>query len=87
MLLFCLSVPFKRGLCERRMGDSCSTISSAVMAVIEPNPSVKRVRQQDASHLWIVEHRHDVYDHKWVLLHVAKILPGFIYLFIVKNNP
>lgn len=82
MLLFCLGVLCKRGECERRMGDACSTISSAVMAVIEPDRRVKRVRRQDASHLWIVEHQHDICNHKRGLLQMADMTPGsFIFFF------
>lgn len=76
---------YKRGLCERRMGDGCSTISSAVMAVIEPNRSVKRVRQQDALHLWIVEHQHDVCNHKRVCCKLQTFRQDLF--FFVKNNP
>lgn len=83
MLLFCLSVLFKRELCEHRMGDGCSTISSPVMAVIESNRRVKRVRRQGASHLWIVEHQRDVCTHKQAFLQVTNISPGS---FFVNND-
>lgn len=84
MLLFCLSVLYKRGLCKRRAGDGSSTISSAVMAVIEPNRRVKRVRRQGASHLWMVEHQHDVCNHRRVLLQIANISGLF---FFGENQP
>lgn len=67
-------------------GDACSTISSAVMAVIEPNRGVKRVRRQDASHLWIVEHQRDICNHKGVLLQMANLKPG-PFFGGVKNKP
>lgn len=82
MLLFCLSVLYERGVCERRIGgDTFSAISSTATAVIEPNGRVMRVGRQDASHLWIGEHQHDVCSHRRVLLQIANICQGLFFFF------
>lgn len=66
-------------------GGSCSTISSTVMAVIEPNRRVKRVKRQGASHVWRVEHQHGVHNLRRVLLRIVNISPGSF--FCVQQPP